>query len=356
MRTGYAQLSLHGGKAPKWLFNRMIRLSREIVCHIVSEYGANEVLVRLSDPHWFQALGCVLGFDWHSSGVTTTTCGAIKEGIKGLEEELGLFAAGGKGKASRRTPDEIAQASDKLSSKSDNLVYASSLSAKVDSSAVQDGYQLYHHSFFFSSSGEWCVVQQGFNDAARSARRYHWLSSRLDSFVNEPHAAICSNYRSKTLDLVSQESLETRKAVTEIARQPDKGVLKDVGHLPELIMPSYHGINLTDINPKYLNKVLLKTYEKKPENFEGLLSINGVGPKTLRALTLTSELIYGTKASVNDPARFSFAHGGKDGTPFPVNRETYEISISVLHDALRRAKIGRSERLGAIRRLSKLQV
>ncbi len=352
MRTGYAQLPLHGGKAPAWLFSRMVRLAREVVCHIVSEYGPGEVLDRLSDPFWFQAFGCVLGFDWHSSGVTTTTCGAVKEGIRGMERNLGFFAAGGKGAASRKTPDEITRVCERLSHDPSGLVHASRISAKVDNSALQDGFQLYHHSFFFTDGGEWCVVQQGFNDSFRSARRYHWLGRGLGSFVEEPHSAICSAVRTKTLDLTAKESGASREAVTEIAGQPDRGVLRDIERLPDLVMPERHRVNAADINPRYLRKILLKTYEEKPGNFEELLGIRGVGPKTLRALTLVSELIYGTRASVKDPARFSFAHGGKDGTPFPVDRETYERTISVLHDALRRAKVDRSEKLGAIKRLS----
>ncbi len=352
MRTGYAQLPLHGGKAPSWLFGRMVRLAREVVCHIVSEYGPCEVLVRLSDPYWFQAFGCVLGFDWHSSGVTTTTCGAVKEGIRGIERDLGFFAAGGKGAASRKTPDQITSYCDKLSHDPTGLVRASRLSAKVDNTALQDGFQLYHHSFFFTSNGEWCVVQQGFNDSFRTARRYHWLGSGVNSFVEEPHAAICSDKKVHTLDLTARESGETRQAVTEIAGQPDKGVLRDLERLPDLVMPARHRVHAADINPRYLHKIMLKTYEEKPGTFEDLLSIQGVGPKTLRALTLVSELIYGTSASVRDPARFSFAHGGKDGTPFPVDREMYEKTISVLHDALIKAKVDRSEKLKAIKRLS----
>lgn len=321
---------------------------------MVSEYGPQEVLIRMSDPFWFQSFGCVLGFDWHSSGVTTTTCGAVKEGIKGLEKDLGLYAAGGKGAASRKTPDEIVRHCERLSKEPESLVHASKISAKVDNSCVQDGFQIYHHSFFFTDNSDWCVVQQGFNDLYRSARRYHWLSKELGSFVNEPHMAICSDERTKTLDLVAGESEETRTAVTEIASQPDKGVLRDLERLPDLVMPERHWVNVADINPKYLHKVMLKTYEEKPRDFEDLLSIYGVGPKTLRALTLVSELVYGTRASIKDPARFSFAHGGKDGTPFPVDRETYDRTVSVLHEALRKAKVDRSEKLSAIKRLSNI--
>ncbi len=330
----------------------MVRLAREVVIHIVSEYGPDELLNRLSDPFWFQAFGCVLGFDWHSSGVTTTTCGAVKQGLRGLEHELGFYAAGGKGAVSRKTPQEITQVCEKLSYDPADLIYASRLSAKVDSSAVQDGYQIYHHSFFFTAEGKWCVVQQGFNEPSRAARRYHWLSSGLDCFVNEPHNAICSDRRGAVLDLVAGESEPTRSAVAEIAREADRGVLRDLERLPTLEMPQRHWINKMDINPKYLHKVMLETYEQAPQNFEELLGIRGVGAKTLRALTLVSELIYGTKASVVDPARFSFAHGGKDGTPFPVDRITYENTIEILHNSLNKSKVDRSDKIKALKRLA----
>src|SRR5215213_7538939 len=224
-RTGSANLPLHGGKAPAWLFSRMIKLSREITTHIVSEFGPDEMLRRLSDPFWFQAFGCVLGFDWHSSGVTTTVTGAVKEGIRGLEHELGVFAQGGKGATSRKTPSEIVERCDRLSIDPQPLVYASRMAAKVDSAAVQDGYQLYHHAFFFTAPGDWCVVQQGMNDDTRTARRYHWLSESLTSFVNEPHRAICSDARGETLNLVAAEHETMRASSVELATgTPDRVV------------------------------------------------------------------------------------------------------------------------------------
>jgi hypothetical protein len=251
-RTGTARLPLHSGKAPRWLFARMVRLAREVVCHITEEYGPGEVLERLSDPYWFQAFGCVLGFDWHSSGVTTTTCGAVKEGIRNQDEDLGLFAAGGKGAASRRTPGEITRACERLSQAPDPLVYARRLSAKVDNSAVQDGHQLYHHSFFFTRDGQWCVVQQGMNDDNATARCYHWLGSRVESFVDEPHAAICCDARSPTLNLVAGESAQMRDAIAELAREPDRGVLGDLERLPDLVLPGRHQVQAADINPRYV--------------------------------------------------------------------------------------------------------
>ena len=351
-RTGFAQLPLHGGKAPRYLFERMVRLSREIIVFLVGEFGRHEALRRLSDPYWFQAFGCVLGFDWHSSGLTTVVCGAIKQGLKGTEREIGLFVAGGKGGASRKTPAEIPTACDRLGRDAAPLVYASRISAKVDSAAVQDGYQLYHHAFFFTADGQWCIVQQGMNDETSMARRYHWLSDSAHDFVNEPHVAICAQATAPVLNLVARESSEVRAASARIACDKPDAVLHAFGHLPLLDMPMRHAVTSTDITPAYLRKILLRTYENAPADFEALLAIEGVGAKTLRALALTSELIYGVSASRRDPARFSFAHGGKDGTPYPVDRETYDKTIDIMHRALNRANVARNEKVAAFRRLA----
>src|SRR5215203_3414159 len=236
-RTGTAQLPLHGGKAPAWLFTRMVKLSREITTHIVSEFGAEEMLRRLSDPFWFQAFGCVLGFDWNSRRVTTTVTGEVKERIRGLEKDLGFYAGGGKGAASRNTPAEIRAACERLSIDDRPLVYASRMSAKVDSAAVQDGYQLYHHAFFFTPSGAWCVVQQGMNDDNGMARRYHWLSNRIESYVNEPHAAVCAEAQAETMNLVAEESEATRVSSAVLAREKPGVVLDALKGLPLLSMP-----------------------------------------------------------------------------------------------------------------------
>ena len=353
-RTGFAHLPLHGGRAPRYLFERMVPLSREIVLFIAREFGRDEVLRRLSDPYWFQAFGCVLGFDWHSSGLTTTVCGALKEGLRGVGRELGLYVAGGKGGTSRRTPAEIEAACERLGRDAAPLVYASRISAKVDSAAVQDGYELYHHAFVFTDAGQWCVVQQGMNDETSMARRYHWLSEQVADFVAEPHAAICCDATSSTLDLVAAQSAPVRSASAQLAAQSPHATLEALGHLPTLDMPRRHHVKTLDIDPRRLQKVLLRTYEAAPADFEALLSIEGVGAKTLRALALTSELIYGTTASRRDPARYSFAHGGKDGTPFPVDRETYDRTIEVMRNALNAARIGHSEKVHAFRRLAKL--
>ena len=351
-RTGYAELPLHNGKAPRYLFERMVPLSREIMIFLVGEFGRSEALRRLSDPYWFQAFGCVLGFDWHSSGLTTTVCGALKEGLRGTEKELGIYAAGGKGAASRKTPAEITASCERLGRDPGPLVYASRISAKVDNAAVQDGYQLYHHAFFFTAEGKWCVVQQGMSDETSMARRYHWMSDNVRSYVNEPHAAICCETTAATLNLVAGDSGEVRAASALMATEKPELTLETLDHLPFLNMPRRHAVTAADINPKYLRKILLRTYETAPKDFEALLAIEGVGTKTLRALALTSELIYGVSASREDPARFSFAHGGKDGTPYPVDRETYDKTIDVMHRALNRANVGRNEKVSAFRRLA----
>jgi hypothetical protein len=368
-RTGFANLPLHQGRAPAWLFTRMTRLAREIATHIVIDRGPEEVLRRLSDPFWFQAFGCVLGFDWHSSGVTTTVTSALKEGLRAIEHELGVFAQGGKGATSRKTPTEILDRCERLAVEPGPLLYASRTAAKVDSAAVQDGYQLYHHAFFFTRAGHWCVVQQGMSDRTRTARRYHWLSEALTNFVKEPHQAICSDTRGETLNLVAAEHEAIRHASVELAtRSPDTvmdivrryhaasaqdGLLPFDDPAPTLEMPSRHTLLLQDVDPHHLKSVLLTTYDRAPRDFEALLGLEGVGARTLRALALVSEVIYGTPASTRDPARFAFAHGGKDGTPFPVDRATYDRTIDTLHAAMAYAKVDRSDKIDALKRLSR---
>jgi len=332
----------------------MVRLSREIVVYLASENGTADVLRRLSDPFWFQAFGCVLGFDWHSSGVTTTVCGAVKEGLKDLDRELGFFAAGGKGGASRKAPQQIVDACERLGRDPQPLVYASRTAAKVDSAAVQDGYQLYHHVFFFNAAGEWCVVQQGMSDATRTARRYHWLSEHVASFVDEPHEAVCCDARGKTLNLVAHKNKLIRRASADLAARPPDATLKALEKLPPtLVMPRRHELlPELDVASPYLEKILLRTYERAPKDFESLLGIEGVGPRTLRALALASELVHGAPAAMRDPARFAFAHGGKDGIPFPVDRVTYDRTIEILSKAINRSTIDRSEKVKAFKRLA----
>ena len=356
-RTGIANLPLHYGKAPRWLFERMVPLAREITIAIVSDFGPEEMLRRLSHPYWFQAFGCVLGFDWHSSGVTTTLCGALKESIKGMEQDLGLFVAGGKGKTSRQTPSEIERWGDLISLEPAPLVYASRMSAKVDSSAVQDGYQLYHHTFLFTLGGSWAVVQQGMNEANHYARRYHWLGETVTDFVNEPHAAILSEARGQALNLVASESEPARNTITDIATEekPEK-TIDELKRLKTLNLPPHHQILTSDLHPDSLRKIILSTYERQPQDFEQLLGLAGVGPKTIRALSLIAELVYGVEPSYRDPARYSFAHGGKDGIPYPVDRQTYDRSIELLSRAIGRTKLGLSEKRQAFDRLNRLQV
>lgn len=356
MKTGFATLPLHGGKAPAWLFSHMRLLAREITLTIVSEYGPEEMLKRLSDPAWFQSFGAVLGFDWHSSGVTTTVCGALKDGLRGLEHESGLLVAGGKGGVSRKTPGEIesAAASGILSVAPQGLVYASKMAAKVDSSGLQDGYQIYHHSFFCTPQGKWAVVQQGMNDRNGKARRYHWLSDTATNYVVEPHEAVASQGPgTQVLNMVARESVPAQAVVAELACEAPEKTLGRLVRLKELSMPARHAVELQDIHPENLRKAFLCTYERQPENFEILLGLPGVGPKTVRALTLIAELVYDTPASRNDPALFSYAHGGKDGFPYPVDREMYDRNIEILRKAVRQARLGKSEQLEALRRLAR---
>jgi hypothetical protein len=354
-RTGVAYLPLHGGKAPYWLFHRMVKLAREITLVIVDEFGPQEMLKRLSHPFWFQAFGCVLGFDWHSSGVTTTLCGALKEGLKGLEKELGIFVAGGKGRTSRETPGEIEKWGNQLGLNPQPLVYASRMAAKVDSAAIQDGYQLYHHVFVFTAGGQWAVVQQGMNEENHYARRYHWLSESLKDFVNEPHAAVLAESHGQSLNLVASESRSARNTITEISNnQKPEVLLQELKKLKTLELPRRHQIEVNDLHPDSLSKILLSTYERQPADFEQLLGLSGVGPKTIRALSLISELIYGVAPSYRDPARYSFAHGGKDGIPYPVDRTNYDLSIELLSRAVRKAKLTPAEKDDSLRRIARL--
>jgi hypothetical protein len=360
MRTGIANLPLHYGSAPRWLFNRMKRLAGQIAQMIVWDYGPEELLRRLSDPFWFQAFGCILGFDWHSSGVTTTVGGALKEGLKGLEKELGIVVAGGKGVTSRKTPQHIQNWGDKLSLNSgmiEGMVYASKMSAKVDSTAVQDGFRIYHHNFIFTPSGLWTVVQQGMNPSLKSARRYHWLSSSVDDFVEEPHSGIITQRKTSTLDLTAKQSKTTRQTCVDVVTNNFSDLVKDVAKLSQdnwtevLNLPREHPVYPEHFDRKRLERILNRIKEKEPEDFEKLLGIPGVGPKTILALSLISELIHGTRPSWKDPARYSFAHGGKDGHPYPVRRGIYDQSIQILKQAIQKAKLSPKEKTQTLRKL-----
>jgi len=360
MKTGTANLPLHPGKCPSRLFRRMKPMAGAIAEAIALEQGRDEFLRRISDPFWFQAFGCVLGFDWHSSGLTTTVCGALKEGL--ADRETGIAVCGGKGKTSVKTPQEIGNFGEDFSLRTadiERLVYSSRMSAKVDNTAVQDGYQLYHHMFIFTESGQWTVIQQGLNTENRYARRYHWLSDRLASFVNEPHKAICCDKEGgETLNMVSGESKDARKVSVDLVRE---GMERFLGPntlerffrkqpQEKLNMPGNHLI--LNMNKRNM-ETLRKAHEIQPDNYEELLSVRGMGPKTVRALALVSELVYGTKADWKDPVKFSFAHGGKDGIPYPVDRETYDRSIGILKQGIEEAKLGRKEKMRAVRRLGK---
>ncbi len=353
MRTGHADLPLHGGRAPRWLFERMTALAREMSLVIVADQGPAGLLRRISDPVWFQAFGCVLGFDWHSSGVTTTVCGALKEALTGLTADTGVVVAGGKGRASRRTPAEIQAACEASGRDPNPLVRASRLSAKVDSAAVQDGFQLYHHTFLFTTDGNWAVVQQGMQDSSGMARRYHWLTqARFDS---DPHAAVAGVRCGDILNLVAAEAGGNRDTSAALSREGPRVVLREIGRMRELSLPRRHAVRLGDVHPDRLERVLLAAYAAQPADFTGLLATPGVGAAGLRALALVAELTYGEPTSVRDPVSFSFAHGGKDATPFPVDRTTYDATIESLRSTMRETRTGRTDKADALRRLARLQ-
>jgi len=297
----------------------------------------------------------VLGFDWHSSGVTTTVCGALKEGLSGLESETGIYVCGGKGARSRRTPEEITRLAMGTGLDGDRLVHASRLSAKVDNCAVQDGYQIYHHNLFFTSSGGWCVVQQGMNDRTGYARRYHWLSTAMESFTCEPHAAVCAGETHDLLNMVALESDAARGASVEAAREDPARWVREIERTPSLRLPERHRLLLGDLDSRYVRGVLVQTYERQPPDYETLLGLKGVGPKTVRALSLLAEVVYGAEPSFRDPARYSFAHGGKDGTPYPVDRNRYDESIAFLEKVVNRARVDQTEKRRAFGRLAGLR-
>jgi hypothetical protein len=363
-RTGVARLPLHYGKAPRWLVFRMQKLAKEMVTIIVDEYGVDMFLKRVSDPFWFQALGCVLGYDWHSSGVTTVLTGVLKSAVN--QTELGLTICGGKGKTSRKTPVEIDQLGEKYgfsSSKLDSLLYASRMSAKVDTTAVQAGYPLYHHAFFVTERGEWAVVQQGINAEDRSARRYHWLSENVKDFVVEPHDAVVGDTkRDVVLDMTAKASEGCRKTSTDIAKEEPKKLRKMLlsirpvhqkslqEWIPEPLGKEY-AIDAFSL-PRNLNwNAVKRVYDFQPKNYEELIGIRGIGPATVRALALVSDLVYGEKPCWEDPVKYSFCVGGKDGVPYPVDRATYDETIEILENAVKQAKVGGKEKLNAVKRL-----
>lgn len=385
MQRGIATFTLDYGTCPKWLFERMVRLGREMTRVLIEEYGPDEYIRRLADPVWFQSLGTVLAFDWNASGLTTILTAALKEVIRGQERQFGVFICGGKGKTSRKTPDEILAWGERLNlppKYANNLVYNSRMSAKVDSSLVQDGFQIYHHSFFFSSppagGGAWTVVQQGMNTKNQTARRYHWYSENIQDLVCEPHSGIATQiHQTQALNLTAKASGKTRQISTELVSSGFQTLTSDIQLLAK------HSSNLSKMmrvkvgeeevallklaphefkhhpvenevfwNSPYLKRILEKLSGEKPQTYEQLLATRGVGPKTIRALSLVSEIIYGAKPSYEDPARYSFAHGGKDATPYPVNRPTYDATIETMKQVVIKSKINSFEKDKALRCLS----
>lgn len=353
LRRSQTDLPLHTGDAPSWLFGRMVRLAGSICQLIVIDHGPAELLQRLADPYWFQAFGCVLGFDWHSSGLTTVTCGAVKEAYRKIGPELGIHVAGGKGGVSRHTPREIETiALARSITAGDRLIYSSRLSAKVDSAAIQDGYQLYHHCFFFDDHGRWTVVQQGMNDANRYARRYHWFADQPICFVDEPHRGIITERReTDVLNMVAAESAPARTTIVDLLKDHPERLWREVSAGESLFMPAHHHVALGPRESRQLEKLVEVWSQTPPPDFERLLGQTGVGPKTVRSLALIAELVCNTPASRRDPAKFSFAHGGKDGFPFPVDRELYDRNNALLESVVRKARIAPTEKDHALRRL-----
>lgn len=350
-RSGSADLPLHYGSVPKWLAERMTRLGLAITESIITEYGKEEVLRRLSDPFWFQSMGAVMGMDWHSSGITTSVMGALKRSINPYSKQLGIYICGGKGKFSKETPAELLRMADSTGLNGTELVRCSKLSAKVDNTAIQDGSQLYTHNFIVSDTGHWTVVQQGMNSTNKTARRYHWHSDSIRSFVEEPHTAICGINQGQILNLTAIDAAVTKSSILKITHDQPTELIRD---FQRLIMPSHHEVQAGDVNLKRLGSVLWLAHEKQPANFEELLLLQGVGPRTLQSLTLVSEVIHGTPSRFKDPARFSFAHGGKDGHPFPVPLDVYDETINILENVVNKAKLGITDKAEAIKSLHEI--
>ena len=363
-RTGSADLPLHGGRVPAWLGQRMTRLGAVIAEAIVLEYGRDEFLRRLAHPFWFQSFGAVMGMDWHSSGITTSVIGALKRGLAPLSRELGLHVCGGRGRHSRATPGELMAVGEKVGIDGAGLARTSRLVAKVDSAAVQDGFELYLHGFIVADDGQWVVVQQGMNGDRRQARRYHWLSEGLESFLDDPHAAVDGATQGTILNLADRRAAASRAGQLDLlaALGPD-GIARELARLeppspdpvqaplPHLVLPDHHDVRATDLVPRRLHAALAAAAEQGPKDFPELLLTPGVGARTVRSLALVAEVVHGAPCRFSDPARFSYAHGGKDRHPFPVPTQVYDRSIAVLKSAVRKARLGEGEELAAIRRL-----
>jgi hypothetical protein len=344
-RTGSATLPLHGGRVPEWLATRMAALGSVLVEALVLEYGRDELLRRLAHPFWFQSLGCVMGMDWHSSGITTSVLGALKRGLGPRQAELGIHVCGGRGRHSRRTPDELRALGERVGFDGDALAHTSKLVAKVDSAAVQDGYQLYLHGFIVTDDAKWVVVQQGMRPDDGTARRYHWLSEGVRDFVDEPHAGIDGRPGGAIVNLTDHRAARSRTAQLElVARGPD-------AVLPHLVMPNHHDLRPSDVLLRRLRGTLAAAAERGPIDFADLLMTPGLGARTVEALAAVAEVVHGAPCRFSDPARFALAHGGKDGHPFPVPLRVYDRTIAVMRQAIEAARLGNDERLAALRRL-----
>jgi len=350
-RSGTADLPLHYGHVPLWLADRMSKLGFAIVETIAMEFSTSEVISKLSNPFWFQSFGAVMGMDWHSSGITTSVLGALKKSVNPHSKELGIYICGGKGKHSMLTPQELLYVGEKTGLDGNNLANCSRLTAKVDNTAIQDGFQLYQHNFIVDNKGQWTVIQQGMNPDSKTARRYHWHSKDLKSFINEPHTFIYGENQGSILNLTAGTAEKSRAGILELSKESPAKIMKEIQHLS---LPSHHDVRIEDVNMKRLGAMLWATHENKPEDFEELLLLKGMGPRALQSLALVSEVIYGTPTRFEDPARFSFAHGGKDGHPFPVPLKIYDETIDTLQRAINRAKIGNSDKIEAIRKLSEI--
>lgn len=351
-KSGSADLALMGGSIPSWLFERMKKLSLAIIESILVEKGHAELLSRMSDPFWFQSFGAVIGMDWNSSGVTTAVTSALKQTINPHAKSLGLYVCGGKGSESRKTPEELLRIGDQTGLDGIALARSSKLSAKVDNTAVQDGFQLYLHSFLLSNAGDWTVIQQGMNPEDSKARRYHWHSEQVTSFIEEPHAAIVGENQGEILNLVDRQAAPTKKGIMEITAESPDRTMKEVVNM---VLPGSKGpLQAKDVDLKRLSGVLKLADQQGTDSFEELLLLKGMGPRTIQSLTLVSEVIHGTPSRFKDPARFAMAYGSKGGMPFPVPTKVYDESISMLRTAVDQAKIGQSDKQKAIQKLSSL--
>jgi hypothetical protein len=349
-RSGIADLPLHGGSVPRWLADRMTRLGTAIAENVVHHYGVSALLSRLADPFWFQALGSVMGMDWHSSGITTSVLGALKKGLNPRSHELGIYVCGGRGRHSRQTPSELLQYADGIGLNGESLVRSSRLAARIDNNAIADGFQLYLHGFIVAASGEWTIVQQGMNGNSGMARRYHWHSPSARNFTNEPHTGVVGENQGTIMNLVAAAAAPAQQALLEVVQARPEATLTNIR---KLIMPMHQDVRASNVDLKRLGAVLAVAYERKFQDFAALLLLDKLGPRTLQSLALVAEVVHGTPTRFSDPARFSFALGGKDGHPFPVPLKTYDETIDVMRRSLEAAKVGDTDKIDGLRRLDR---